>query len=277
MKPTSIVLAIFAIALLLLPSYVQPQSATSAGELQLGADAYKNAHYEDAVRHFEKAVDLDRTNLKARLYLATACISQYIPGVDAPENLRWGNEAIENYQHVLDEDSGPAERVSSAKGIGYVYLNMKKFEDAAHYYQIAADLDPKDPEPFYSLGVIDWTQSYQPRIKARAQLGLRPEDHLDGRNKDQLKVCNELRATNAFLIEQGIDSLRKAIELRPDYDDAMAYLNLMYREKADLECDDLAARAQDLKTADHWVDKTLAVKEAKAEEAFRHPTAPSPQ
>ena len=59
----------------------------------------------------------------------------------------------------------------------------------------------------------------------------------------------------------------KPSRLRPDYDDAMAYLNLMYREKADVECDDLAARADDLKTADHWVDETLRVKKAKAEKA----------
>jgi hypothetical protein len=59
--------------------------------------------------------------------------------------------------------------------------------------------------------------------------------------------------------------LNKAIQLRPDYDDAMAYLNLMYREKADVECDDLAARQEDLKTADHWVDQTLSTKKAKAE------------
>ena len=59
--------------------------------------------------------------------------------------------------------------------------------------------------------------------------------------------------------------LQKALELRPDYDDAMAYLNLMYREKGDLECDDPAARAADLKTADEWVDKTMATKKIKAE------------
>ncbi len=59
--------------------------------------------------------------------------------------------------------------------------------------------------------------------------------------------------------------LKKALQLRPDYDDAMAYLNLMYREKGDLECDDPAARAADLKTADEWVDKTMATKKAKAE------------
>jgi hypothetical protein len=59
--------------------------------------------------------------------------------------------------------------------------------------------------------------------------------------------------------------------LRPDYDDAMAYLNLMYREKADVECDDPAQRAADLKTADEWVDKTMAAKRAKAEKQAAAP------
>jgi hypothetical protein len=42
-------------------------------------------------------------------------------------------------------------------------------------------------------------------------------------------------------------------------------MNLMYRERADYECDDAAARAADKKTADEWVDKTMAVKKSKAE------------
>ena len=39
----------------------------------------------------------------------------------------------------------------------------------------------------------------------------------------------------------------------------------MYRERADIDCDDPAARSADLKTADEWVDKTMATKKAKAE------------
>jgi len=34
-----------------------------------------------------------------------------------------------------------------------------------------------------------------------------------------------------------------------------------------VECDDLAGRVEDLKTADHWVDETLRVKKAKADKA----------
>jgi len=104
-------------------------------------------------------------------------------------------------------------------------------------------------------------------MEERAKLGLKPEENLNPKNKDQKKACDELKVKNAPSIQEGIDSLNKAIQLRPDYDDAMAYLNLMYREKGDVECDDLAARAEDLKTADHWVDETLRVKKAKAEQA----------
>jgi hypothetical protein len=104
-------------------------------------------------------------------------------------------------------------------------------------------------------------------MEERAKLGMKPEENLNPKNKDQAKVCAELKAKNTPYIQEGIDSLTKAIQIRPDYDDAMAYLNLMYREKGDVECDDLAARAEDLKTADHWVDETLRVKKAKAEKA----------
>jgi len=88
---------------------------------------------------------------------------------------------------------------------------------------------------------------------------------LNAKNKDQKKVCDDLKEKNTPLIQDGIDVLNKALQLRPDYDDAMAYMNLMYREKADTECDDPATRAADLKTADEWVDKTMATKKAKAE------------
>ncbi len=102
-------------------------------------------------------------------------------------------------------------------------------------------------------------------METRAKLGVKPNENLNPENEDQKKACDELRVKSKAALEEGIASLNKAIELRPDYDDAMAYMNLMYREKADVECDDLAARAEDLKTADAWVDKVMAIKKAKAE------------
>jgi tetratricopeptide (TPR) repeat protein len=226
-------------------------------QLNKGVQSYKNAKYEEAIEHFRQAVDLDPTLLNARLYLATAFAQQYIPGADAPDNNKFAEQAIEQYKEVLARDPKNA---NSVKGIAYLYLQMKRFNDAKEYYRKATELDPNDPEPYYSVAVIDWTQTYQPRMEERAKLGLRPEEPL----KDK-KVCAALKEKNRANIQEGIDNLNKALQIRPDYDDAMAYMNLMYRERADLQCDDPAARAADLKAADDWVDKTLAVKKAKAE------------
>jgi len=233
-------------------------------QLNKGVKAYKDNHYEQAIDHFQNAVRLDPALINARMYLATAYVSQYIPGVEDSENMRTANQAILEYQKVIDMNPSREQKVNSAKGIAYLNLQMKKWDEAKKYYRMASDLDPNDAEPYYSIGVIDWSACYQPRMEERAKLGLKPDEHLSAKNKDQKKLCEDLKAKNGAAIQEGIDSLDKGIKLREDYDDAMAYMNLMYRERADLECDDEAARAEDLKTADSWVDKAMEAKKAKA-------------
>ena len=259
-----ITLAALALALF---SSVGCDKLRARDQLNKGVESFKNNHFEQAIDHFQKAVELDPNLINARMYLATAFVSQYIPQVDSPDNLRIAQQAIDEYQKVIDANPSRDQKVNAAKGIAYLYLNEKEWDEAKKYYRMASDLDPNDPEPYYSVGVIDWTACYTPRVDERNKLGMKPEENLNPKNKDQMKVCTELKAKNAASIQEGIDSLNKAIQIRPDYDDAMAYLNLMYRERADVECDDLAARAEDLKTADHWVDETLRVKKVKAEKA----------
>lgn len=227
-------------------------------QLNKGVQSYKNARYEEAIDHFQNAISLDPSLLNARLYLATAYTQQYIPGADTPDNNRMAQQAIDEYESVLQRDP---KNLTSVKGIGYLYLNMKQFEKAKEYYRRASEIDPNDPEPHYTIGVIDWTQAYQPAMEERAKLGLKPDEML----KDK-KVCADLKEKNAPLIDDGMAELDKALALRPDYDDAMAYMNLMYRRKGDdMECDNPSARSADMKTADEWVDKTMAAKKAKAE------------
>ncbi|HXZ41513.1 MAG TPA: tetratricopeptide repeat protein [Terriglobales bacterium] len=261
MKKSLRVLVLLAVGVMLV-SATACNKLRARDQLNKGVASYKNARYEQAIDHFQQAVSLDPTLINARLYLATAYAQQYIPGVEAEDNTRMATQAIDQYKAVLERDK---KNINSVKGIAYLYLQMKRFEDAKTYYRKALEVDPNDPEPYYSVGVIDWTQCYQPRMEERAKLGLKPEEMLNAKNKDQKKVCDDLKEKNTPLIQDGIDVLNKALQLRPDYDDAMAYMNLMYREKADTECDDPATRAADLKTADEWVDKTMATKKAKAE------------
>ena len=259
-------LTLAAVALALFSS-VGCDKLKARDQLNKGVKAYKDNHYEQAITHFQNAVNLDPALINARMYLATAYVSQFIPGIDSPENLRTAQQAIDEYQKVIDANPSRDQKVNSAKGIAYLYLNEKKWDDAKKYYRMASDLDPNDAEPYYSVGVIDWSQSYQPRMEERAKLGMKPDEHLSAKNKDQKKLCEELKTKNGPAIQEGIDTLDKAIKLRDDYDDAMAYMNLMYRERADVECDDEAARAADLKTADGWVDKAMQAKQARAAKA----------
>jgi tetratricopeptide (TPR) repeat protein len=236
------------------------QKLRARNQLNKGVQAYKNAKYEDAIEHFKSAVAMDTSLTTARLYLATAYAQQYIPGADTPENNQMAEQAIGEYKKVLDRNPGKEHKITSLKGIASLYFNMKKLELAKEYHKKVIELDPNDPETYYSIAVIDWSQSYAPRQEERAKLGLRPDQPLNDR-----RVCQQLRERNMATVEDGIQNLQKALELRPDYDDAMAYLNLLYRERADLLCDNPEARAADLRLADEWVDKTLATKKAKAE------------
>jgi tetratricopeptide (TPR) repeat protein len=238
-------------------SVAGPQATSGNPELDLGVQAYKNARYEEAIQHFKQAVDLDPTLLNARLYLATAYAQQYIPGADTPDNNKFAEQAIDQYKTVLGRDP---KNTNSVKGIAYLDLQMKQFDKAKEFYRKATELDPNDPEPYYSVAVIDWTQTYQPRMELKAKLDLKQLQPLI-----RSPECWQLRDANRELIDDGIVMLKKAIELRRDYDDAMAYMNLMYRERADIQCGDAKAYAADLKTADDWVDLTIATKKRKSE------------
>jgi tetratricopeptide (TPR) repeat protein len=257
--------------LVLLVSVAAAQSADGGAELNLGVQAYRNAQYDEAIQHFEKAVTLGPANAIVHLYLATAYAQRYIPGADMPGNIKLAQRAIEQYRRVIEIDSSKGGTIDAVKGIAYLDLQMKKFDESKDYYRRATELDPQDAEAFYAIGVIDWTETYTARQEERAKLGMRPDASLPARSK---KVCAMLKEKNSPNIQDGIDNLNKALELRPDYDDAMAYLNLMYRERSDVQCDDTSAREADLKTADDWVDKTIAVKKSKAE---KERGAPAPQ
>ncbi len=250
------------LVLLALFSTIGCSKLRARDQLNKGVQSYKNAQYEGAIEHFKNAVELDPSLVTARLYLATAYAQQYIPGADSPDNNRYAEQAIEVFKQVLAQNPPKEQQIHSLKGIASLYFGMKKFDQAREYYQKVADLDPNDPESYYSLAVIDWMQAYQPDQTIRASLGMKPTDDL----KDK-KACADLKAKNAQKVEDGIQNLQKALQIRPDYDDAMAYLNLLYRQRAEYECDNLDARKADLKLADDWVDKTMATKKAKAEKA----------
>jgi tetratricopeptide (TPR) repeat protein len=237
--------------------------------LNKGVAQYKNAQYDLAIEDFKQAKDLDPGLMNARLYLATAYASQYIPGAPSEQNVALGNQAVTEFKEVLARDD---KNLSAIDGIGSILFQMagtpydpKKFEESKSYHQKHIDLKPTDPEPYYWIGVIDWTLAFRANGELRAAYN---KDHITKQVKDTEPLPASLRGdyTTKFgsLVDEGITNLKKSIEVKQDYDDAMAYLNLLYRRKADM-VESADERAALLKQADDLVDKVKEIKQKRAE------------
>ena len=74
----------------------QDEAKVSArDQVNEGVQAFQQAHYEDAIEHFEQAVTLDPDLMQARMYLAATYLQVFEPGVDTPENVIWATKALD--------------------------------------------------------------------------------------------------------------------------------------------------------------------------------------
>jgi tetratricopeptide (TPR) repeat protein len=220
--------------------------------LNKGVDAYKGARYEEAIGHFQKATQLDPTLPMAKSYLATALAQNIVPGLNTPDNLSTAQQAIDIFKEVLARDPND---VNSLKQIAGIYYNLNKFDDAKEWQKKVLAVDPKDPEAAYTIGSIDWRLAHEHVLAALTPAGL--TDDGEGNAKAPKKVMDPLKAENGPLVDEGLNYLNQAIANRANYDDAMAYLNLIYRRKADVDYGDEAARKADVAAAEDWRQKAM--------------------
>jgi Tfp pilus assembly protein PilF len=240
------------------------QKLQARDHLNKGVTAFKNAQYPEAVEHFKHAVELDPNFPTARLYLATAYMQQYIPGADSDENKKMADAAESTFKDVLKDDP---KNVTATAYLASLYLNEKRLEESRAWFDKLTTVDPKNAQGYYSKGFIAWSQWYPADGKARIESGMKLED--PGPLKDK-KVKEELKAKFGPIIEDGLKNLDMALQVDPEYDDAMAYENLLIRERADL-ADTKEEYEQQIKIADNWVEKTLATKKIKADKKSKTP------
>jgi tetratricopeptide (TPR) repeat protein len=237
--------------------------------LNKGVQDLSNGQYDSAIAAFQRAKDLDPRLINARLYLATVYAEQYIPGAPSEQNRNLSQHAIDEFKDVLALDP---QNISAIDGLGALVFQMagtpydaEKFQESKSYHQKHTGLRPNDPEPYYWVGVIDWTLSFRANNELRARYN---QEHMAHQIMETEPLPDDAREEYireyGTVIDEGIDSLKRAIELKPDYDDAMLYLNLMYRRKADTvtyenEREDL------LKVADDLINKVKEIKQQRIE------------
>ena len=251
-------MAVATLSLLVLVTGCQRLKARD--QLNKGVQAYKSAKYEEAINHFQKAVNLDPSLPMAHLYLATAYAQQVVPDLTTPDNLKNAKLAMEGFEAVLAKDP---KDINSLKNMASLYFNIDKYDEAKQWQMKVLAVDPQDAEAAYTIGSIDWRLAYRNAVQALKDVGM--QDDGQGNVKMPKKTCQELIQKNTPLVNEGLDYLHKAVEIRPSYDDAMAYLQLMYRRKADLDCGNEQARKEDMAQVDMWREKAMATRKANEE------------
>jgi tetratricopeptide (TPR) repeat protein len=240
-------------------------------KLAQGVQAYKNGQYDHAIEDFQEALKLDPNLTVAQLYLATAYQTQYIPAAPSEENKRVADEAIKQYDDILSREPN---NLSAIDNMGSLLYNMasnpfspETFEKSKQFHQKHISLSPNDAEPYYWVGLIDWTLAYRvvqtlrsDYNHAHAAKQIREDQPLPPDLRDQF--ASKMTAT----VEDGINSMKKAIERRADYDDAMAYLSLLYRQKGDMQANP-SDRDDLIKQADALLDQVKQIKQKKANAA----------
>lgn len=234
--------------------------------LNKGVNSFRAGQYTAAADAFKTAIDLDPDLPSARLYLATAYMTQYVPGSEAPDNKRNADSALQQFQTALNANLDEKNKLLAMQSLANLYYNMKDFPKSEEWHKKVIQADPKNKEAYYSLGVIAWTEFVPSWREARSEQSLRPEDPgplKEPKNKKETDIKADLKAKYWQKLTDGVEDEKKALEIDPDYENAMAYMNLLIRYRADLD-DTKDQYMADAKEADGWVQKALETTKKKA-------------
>ena len=114
------------------------------------------------------------------------------------------DQAIAFLQKQIDKE--PTTRTSCAARRSQAKVG--NFEESLRWYEKIAQMDPKEKTNWYTVAVLCWERS----------------------NKAGMMVTPDERTA---IIQHGIEAIDKALAIDPEYTEAIAYKNLLYREKAD--------------------------------------------
>ena len=237
-------------------------------EIQNANRAYAQRRYDVALEHYLAARQIDPSMVDLDRLIGYCYIGRFEPENETKENQQVADQAIESLKRYLvarPDDLIARDTLISlflaadrnAQAIGFFADHLKKhpgdldaaksiatlsakagdFPGALHWYREITLLDGRNPEAFYIYGVVIYE-----KVHKRPDL---------------------IEAANLTLIEEGKTALGRAIQLRPDYFEALVYLNLLYREQANrLEGDD--PRRLELETqAEELRERAIAIQQAR--------------
>ncbi len=262
-------------------------------KIQEANSLYKENDYKGAVAAFEEAEKLVPDLPVLWLNKGFTCRQLIVPGTKTPESVsasKCALTAFARYKELKPEDSrGDMLYVQTlfdsdefdelakmyedryrknqkdgeaVQGLMQVYTKQGKLDEALQWYRVSADLRPEDPEAQYGVGVFLYQQLF---TKGGSPDKNAFDPRPDPNKPKEVKVpppfgYGDITAQQRIdYADEGIKYLEHAIALRPTYTDAMAYVNLLFRQKsfALWETPDEWQKAID--KAEEWKNRTIAL------------------
>jgi tetratricopeptide (TPR) repeat protein len=254
----------------------------SKQEVKKGNEFLKAAQYQSALASYEEALRLDPEEKKLHKHIGIAYMGMYQPGSKHPKDLEFSQKAIDHlkkYVQAYPEDQKAFEYLVS------MYLNTERYDDAIDFYQNhLLKKDPKDSKAMQSLAMLYFKKGdFENGVKWLKQRltveGNNPEVYyLIGvqawdRSYNFPDLDPELRAR---IIEEGLEALNKALQMKPEYFEAVSYINLLYREKAKMEPDPVK-KQEYIDTANKYLQQALDMRKAAQEKAKAEAAKAAPE
>ena len=226
------------------------------GWMDRGQEALKTANYAGASAAFQHAVELDGSNVSARLALAESLAAQ--PGFSGDNVFP---RARVEFDQVLTQEPRNREALEGLAAIateitaGPSPVEEKALDNAVAVYKEALALDLRNKRAWYSLALVDWIRWHPKWLEAvkhdRAKKAGVPLQDND--------VRQTLKATSGWLLEDGIANLQKALNIDPMFSGANGYMGVFIRERA-MIADTIKQYRRDLGVADEWERKSHVVR-----------------
>ena len=240
MKKKLCLLAALTLSLSLLSSC---RKVSARMEIREGNTAYQKEDYPVALRHYTKARSIDsKTFPELDRLIGYSHIGMYKPEDKSPANEQTADRAVAELRQYLRKR--PEDQIAREALIN-LYLNSNRTTEAINFFRDYLQRNPKDIEAVRSIATLYAKQGNF----TEALNWYERTTQIDSKNAEAFYifgvVCWEKVAKNPpadlverlAIIEKGRAALTRAMELRPDYLEAIAYQNLLYRQQALIETD----------------------------------------
>ncbi len=243
-------------------------------ELKKGNKFYKDENYKAALEQFQKGLQIDPSVTFAWRSVGLTAMALFKPGVTTPENMKYADIATDAFKRYLQDH--PQDTKVQEYLVG-VWVNADKFDQAIAYLKQARQEHPENAKLNQAIvsvmikagrfqDAMDWVNEHS-RNDAQAYYNIGTQAWSKSYNDPTFKYEDRVKA-----VDIGLQALQRAVDIKPDYMEAMVYTGLLYREKSKVELDP-KQKDQWLAKANEWRDKALALRERqKAASARLAPT-----